>query len=172
MNYRENHWEIDEYAPYQVALEDDHSLIYVPLDDNRYCREALAEDLRIIGRSDALAEDVVAVDEVKETHSINNTLNCFNNKEHDFHNHRNGRCQCCNDCPKLWTYAELYSEHYRCATRNNLTISRHREDLGNRKLGDSIDLQPSGLIAGVGGFLQAPTLDDYRPELRFPMMVG
>ena len=39
---RENHWEIDEYAPYQVALEDDHSLIYVPLDDNRYCREALA----------------------------------------------------------------------------------------------------------------------------------
>ena len=59
---------------------------------------------------------------------------------------------------KLWTYAELYSEHYRCATRNNLTISRHREDLGNRKLGDSIDLQPSGLIAGVGGFLQAPTL--------------
>ena len=90
----------DEYAPYQVALEDDHSLIYVPLDDNRYCREALAEDWRIIGRSDALAEDVVAVDEVKETHSINNTLNCFNNKEHDFHNHRNG------SSIKISTYAE------------------------------------------------------------------
>ena len=55
MNYRESHWEIDEYAPYQVALEDDYSLIYVPLDDDRYCREALAEDLRIIGRAPAAA---------------------------------------------------------------------------------------------------------------------
>ena len=62
-------------------------------------------------------------------------------------------------------YAELY-EHYRCATRNNLTISRHREDLGNRKLGDSIDLQPSGLI-GVGGFLQAPTLVRYPRNYAF-----
>ena len=167
MNYRESHWDVDEYAPYQVALEDDYSLIYVPLDDDRYCREALAEDLRIIGRSDALAEDVVVVDEVIKTPDIHNTLNCSKSEEYDFHNHRNGRCQCCNNCPELWTYAELYSEHYRCAARNNLTISRHREELGNHKLGDSVDLQPSGIIAGVGGFLQAPTLVRLPPGITF-----
>ena len=43
------------FAPYQVVLEDDRSLIYVPEDDDRYCREPTAQDLHILGRTDALA---------------------------------------------------------------------------------------------------------------------
>ena len=56
LHYHEEHWEEGVTAPYQVALEEDHALIYVPEDDNRYCREATVEDLRIIHRMDALAE--------------------------------------------------------------------------------------------------------------------
>ena len=50
LNYRETHWPAEQTAPYQVMLDDDHSLIYVPQDDDRLCREATAEDLKIIGR--------------------------------------------------------------------------------------------------------------------------
>ena len=56
LHYHEEHWEEGVTAPYQVALEEDHALIYVPEDDSRYCREATVEDLRIIHRMDALAE--------------------------------------------------------------------------------------------------------------------
>ena len=122
MNYREDHWAQDEFAPYQVALEEDYSLIYVPLDDDRYCREALKEDLRIIGRKDALAEDIIELTDKKKSVVFNDQLNCQNGDYIDYHNHRNGRCQCCNDCPKSWTFAELYSEHYRCAARNDLRL--------------------------------------------------
>ena len=38
------------FAPYQVVLEDDRSLIYVPEDDDRYAREPTAQDLHILGR--------------------------------------------------------------------------------------------------------------------------
>ena len=55
LHYREPHWPAEQTAPYQVSLDDDHSLIYVPQDDDRLCREAKPEDLRIIGRIDALA---------------------------------------------------------------------------------------------------------------------
>lgn len=33
LDYREAHWPAEKTAPYQVALEDDHTLIYVPEDD-------------------------------------------------------------------------------------------------------------------------------------------
>ncbi|HII37393.1 MAG TPA: hypothetical protein HA354_02715, partial [Candidatus Poseidoniaceae archaeon] len=75
-NYREDHWGQGEFAPYQVALEENYSLIYVPLDDDRYCREALKEDLRIIGRKDALAEDVVEMDNGQKSVNLNDQLNC------------------------------------------------------------------------------------------------
>ena len=54
-NYREDPWPEGMFAPYQVVLEDDRSLIYVPEDDDRYCREPTAQDLHILGRTDALA---------------------------------------------------------------------------------------------------------------------
>ena len=55
LRYREDHWPAGVEAPYQVALEADHELIYVPEDDARYCREATPEDPRIASRMDALA---------------------------------------------------------------------------------------------------------------------
>ena len=56
LNYRETTWAEDIFAPYQVLLDDNHSLIYVPLDNEKYCREATYEDIRILKRNDALAE--------------------------------------------------------------------------------------------------------------------
>ena len=55
LHYREDHWAADQVAPYQVALEGDHSLIYVPHEDPRFCREATQEDLNIERRLDTLA---------------------------------------------------------------------------------------------------------------------
>lgn len=55
LHYREDHWPAGRSAPYQVMLEADHALIYVPEDDARYCREATREDARIARRMDALA---------------------------------------------------------------------------------------------------------------------
>ena len=40
LRYREAQWPAQKTAPYQVALEDDHTLIYVPEDDDRCCRGA------------------------------------------------------------------------------------------------------------------------------------
>ena len=167
MNYREDHWAQDEFAPYQVALEEDYSLIYVPLDDDRYCREALKEDLRIIGRKDALAEDIIELTDKKKAAVFNDQLNCQNGDYIDYHNHRNGRCQCCNDCPKSWTFAELYSEHYRCAARNDLKVTRYEINLGCYRPGDSVDFNPDNFIVDAGGFLQAPTLVRLPPGLTF-----
>ena len=167
MNYREDHWGEHEFAPYQVALEEDYSLIYVPLDDDRYCREALKEDLRIIGRKDALAEDIIELTDKKKSVVFNDQLNCENGDYIDYHNHRNGRCQCCNDCPKSWTFAELYSEHYRCAARNDLKVTRYEINLGCYRPGDSVDFNPDNFIVDAGGFLQAPTLVRLPPGLTF-----
>ena len=47
LNYREENWAEEMFAPYQVLLEDNYSLIYVPEDDDRYCREVTNEDIRI-----------------------------------------------------------------------------------------------------------------------------
>ncbi|MGF1469569.1 MAG: hypothetical protein ACFCGT_25895 [Sandaracinaceae bacterium] len=55
LHYREDHWPAGMVAPYQVALEADPTLIYVPEDDARYCREPTPEDLRVARRMDALA---------------------------------------------------------------------------------------------------------------------
>ena len=55
LHYREMDWPTNMVAPYQVVLEADQMLIYVPEDDARYCREATREDLRISRRMDALA---------------------------------------------------------------------------------------------------------------------
>ena len=56
LNYRESNWPEGEVAPYQVALEEDYSLIYVPEDSDRFCRETTPEDRRVLARKDALAE--------------------------------------------------------------------------------------------------------------------
>ncbi len=55
LNYRESNWPEGEFAPYQVALKEDYSLIYVPEDSDRYCCETAPEDRRILRRKDALA---------------------------------------------------------------------------------------------------------------------
>ena len=49
LNYRESNWPEGEVAPYQVALEEDYSLIYVPEDSDRYCCETTPEDLEFYG---------------------------------------------------------------------------------------------------------------------------
>ena len=54
-HYRQAHWPAEKSAPYQVALEEDHTLIYVPEDDDRCCREPTLADLRMARRKDALA---------------------------------------------------------------------------------------------------------------------
>ena len=56
LNYREETWPQEKVAPYQVALDLDYSLIYVPKDDDRFCRKATDEDVKILSRKDALAE--------------------------------------------------------------------------------------------------------------------
>ena len=55
LQYREAHWPRQRTAPYQVLLDADHALIYVPQDDDAYCRQATPEDVRIALRADALA---------------------------------------------------------------------------------------------------------------------
>ena len=55
-NYREKNWPEGQVAPYQVALEADYSLIYVPEDSDNFCREATSEDQSVFKRKDALAE--------------------------------------------------------------------------------------------------------------------
>ncbi|MEM6733590.1 MAG: hypothetical protein AAF658_18670, partial [Myxococcota bacterium] len=63
LQYREDHWPANRVAPYQVSLEADHALIYVPEDDARYCREATPEDLRIARHTDALATSPLSMKE-------------------------------------------------------------------------------------------------------------
>mgnify|MGYP006232190779 CR=1 FL=1 len=56
LDYHEDGWTEQDVAPYQVALLEGHSLIYVPKDDDRFCRLATDEDIKILSRSDALAK--------------------------------------------------------------------------------------------------------------------
>ena len=84
-----------------------------------------------------------------------------------FQSYRQGRCQGCGPCPANWSNVELYSEHYRCAERNGLTITRHSMDLGDVKIGDPIQARLEGVPAALGGFMQAPTLARLPPGVRF-----
>ena len=117
LNYRETTWAEDIFVPYQVLLDDNYTLIYVPEDNDRYCREATVEDVRILKRKDALADiesEIIDVGQSKPD-SKENKLSCDNDpNESTYERYRKGRCHCCNDCPKDWSYVELYSEHYRC----------------------------------------------------------
>merc|ERR1711934_1213396 len=54
LNYREETWHQGMVAPYQVLLEVDHELIYVPKDVADFCRGATPEDMRISRCMDAL----------------------------------------------------------------------------------------------------------------------
>ena len=47
LDYREDAWPEDRVAPYQVMLDGSYALIYVPKDNDRFCRKATEEDVRI-----------------------------------------------------------------------------------------------------------------------------
>ena len=49
IDYREHNWAIGQTAPYQVILEENSTLIYVPEDDDRCCRLATVEDTLSVG---------------------------------------------------------------------------------------------------------------------------
>ena len=53
IDYREHNWAVGQMAPYQVILEENSTLIYVPEDDDRCCRLATVEDTRISRQLDA-----------------------------------------------------------------------------------------------------------------------
>ncbi|MEM6504936.1 MAG: hypothetical protein AAF711_05680 [Planctomycetota bacterium] len=173
LNYREDHWPAGTLAPYQVALETDHTLIYVPEDDGRYCRKASPEDLRIARRADALAMPREGRDETEtqtdpvDTQRVTEPPGCVDgtSKPGD-PDYRSGACHCCNRCPRSWSAVELYSEHYRCAERNGVKVTQHKVDLGTARVGDPIN-QPA--IEGLPGegFMQCPTLVRLPPGLRF-----
>ncbi|MEC7518605.1 MAG: hypothetical protein VYE22_02005 [Myxococcota bacterium] len=164
LHYREGDWPAGTVAPYQVALEEDHALIYVPEDDARYCREPTPEDLRIARRADALAAPPVDL-EVTQGES-DSQLGCEAvAAEPGSPGYRSGRCHCCQRCPRSWSCAELYSEHYRCAARNGLRVTRRAVDLGVVRVGDSLAHPASA--GSRGGFMQAPTLVRLPPGVRF-----
>lgn len=171
LNYREDNWPEGQLAPYQVALDFDYSLIYVPKDDDRFCRKATDEDVKISSRSDALAEyNPRKVDNeiISDGSEPDSNLCCPDDSSPlQYRSYRKGRSHCCNDCPKNWLYAELYSEHYRCADRNNLKISHHKIDLGTFKLGESLNYEPDGFLQNKIGFMQAPTLVRLPPGIIF-----
>ena len=145
LHYRESHWPADRVAPYQVALENDHDLIFVPYDDSRVCREATSEDRRIARRMDALAALPPGLED--EPEPVGRTTNC---------------CDC---CPGNWGCAELYSEHYRCSMRNELKVTRRTFDLGTIRVGDTVHCGAEETTRG--GFMQCPTLVRLPPGVRF-----
>jgi hypothetical protein len=165
LHYREDHWPAERTAPYQVALEEDHALIYVPIDDARYCREPTPEDARMARRMDALAalpRGLGGNDPARSTH-----LGCSGGTgSPGSAGYRNGQCDGCDGCPRSWTSVELYSEHYRCAERNGLKVTRRAVDLGTVRVGDHVHHTVEGL-ASREGFLQAPTLVRLPPGVRF-----
>ncbi len=177
LRYREDHWPAGKEAPYQVALEADHALIYVPVDDARYCREATREDLRIARRMDALAELPPGPDETEVRSepepnggvaTIGAQLGCVDGTtQPGSAGYRDGRCHCCHCCPRSWSCVELYSEHYRCAARNELKVTRRAVDLGIVRVGDSVHHPANMDPPSGGGFMQCPTLVRLPPGVRF-----
>ncbi len=173
--YREEHWPSEQVAPYQVMLEADHSLIYVPEDDPRLCRAATQADLNIARRMDALAGLSTGLDDVEQEpesmsvtiRSDNDLLVCSDTTTQPGGAYRSGRCHCCNPCPRSWSYVELYSEHYRCAIRNHLKVTRHTLDLGTIQVGASVHRQVTEGLATKEGYAQAATLVRLPPGLSF-----
>jgi hypothetical protein len=169
LRYREPHWPAGTEAPYQVALEDDHTLIYVPEDDAAYCREATHEDLRIARCMDALAAapgDLQGGD--PEATGVAAVLGCPGGKASiGSTGYRDGRCHGCDGCPRSWSCVELYSEHYRCAARNGLKVTRRAVDLGTVRVGQSLHHPAGDSIPVKEGFLQCPTLVRLPPGVRF-----
>ena len=176
LDYREDHWPIGKDAPYEVLLNDNHTLIYVPEDNSRYCREATNEDLKIAHRMDAL--DVLP-SEVNMIKSFNEEPNNFDSSNKSSigceqgeakpgsPGYRTGRCYCCHYFPKNWSYAELYSEHYRCVARNGIRITRQTVNLGRISVGEQIKHQPGQDLLSKDGFMQAPTLVRLPPGVSF-----
>ena len=170
-NYREDNWPKEDVAPYQVALEGDYTLIYVPQDSDNFCRKATEEDMNILARNDALAELKTDLEQENKSSQISvkeSNLCCTNDSfPLQYQSYRRGRCFCCNDCPKNWLHAELYSEHYRCADRNNVKITRHEVNLGDVKVGEQLDYKLDDSFPIKDGFLQAPTLPRLPPGIEF-----
>ena len=171
LNYREDSWPEGEVAPYQVALEEDYSLIYVPVDDDRFCREITNEDVMILQRKDALAAHQPKGKGKKSTkiETSNDAFLCCSDQpsEPQHLSYRKGRCFCCNDCPREWSYAELYSEYYTCASRNNLNVSQHTIDLGTLNVGEGIHHNLDQFSFTKKGFMQAPTIVKLPPGVLF-----
>lgn len=175
LHYREDDWPADRVAPYQVSLEADHALIYVPEDDVRYCREATPEDLRIARRLDALASFPPGPDgtdlhrETIDTNApVGTPLGCAGSTaQPGGFGYRDGRCHGCDCCPQCWSYVELYSEHYRCAKRNALKVTQHAVDLGVVRVGDSLHHAAVEDLLTKRGFMQCPTLVRLPPGVRF-----
>jgi len=168
-NYREKNWPEGQVAPYQVALEADYSLIYVPEDSDNFCREATSEDQSVFKRKDALAEYQNGMEVTNSSTGKNKSNLCCsqNSTSLQYQSYRKGRCFCCDDCPRDWTYAELYSEHYRCVERNNLKVTRHRIDLGTLTVGETLNHASDKFLADRKGFMQAPTLVRLPPGIQF-----
>ncbi|MEM9016502.1 MAG: hypothetical protein AAGC68_05775 [Verrucomicrobiota bacterium] len=175
-HYREDHWPAEQVAPYQVLLENDEMLIYVPEDDDRYCRAAANEELRMARRPDALAALPVdpkvtgseTVPKPNRMGSAEPQLRCDGvPTEPGTAGYRGGRCYCCESCPRSWSAVELYSEHYRCAERNGLAVTRRHVDLGTVCIGESVHYAPSDILPCHEGFLQCPMLVRLPPGLRF-----
>ncbi|MEM7698738.1 MAG: hypothetical protein AAF236_10075, partial [Verrucomicrobiota bacterium] len=176
LHYREDSWPAEQVAPYQVLLGADQLLIYVPEDDDRYCRAATDEEMKMARRPDALAT-LPSQPEVAETEpgleskgveSMSPQLRCGGEPaELGTAGYRSGRCHCCESCPRTWSAAELYSEHYRCAERNGLAVTRQTVDLGTLRVGDSVHQAAGEMTPCEEGFLQSPMLVRLPPGLRF-----
>ena len=197
LHYREPGWPTEQVAPYQVALEEDRALIYVPQDDPRYCREATRQDAHVARRPDTLAmlpdgaEAGAAVAGAAgaagtkppatslllgcpwhraldaEPDAGAVTATAGGRVEAGVSGYRDGRCRGCDRRPRCWSCVELYSEHYRGAERNGLAVTRRAVDLGTVRVGDSVHRIPPGPPPAAGGFLQAPTLARLPPGLTF-----
>ncbi|MEL7267527.1 MAG: hypothetical protein AAFP69_22330, partial [Planctomycetota bacterium] len=175
LHYREDHWPDDDVAPYQIAIEEDHALIYAPEDDDDYCRVPTPEDLRIARCADALAPsptgqglDRPSDENQRRAPTLANGLRCDDVTLQSYHaGYRDGRCQGCNGCPQTWSNVELYSEHYRCAKRNGLNVRNHAIDLGEVKVGETVRFAETENLPIQKGFMQSPTLVRLPPGVVF-----
>ena len=166
LRYREDHWPAGREAPYQVALEESNDLIFVPHDDVQCCREPTPEDLRIACRTDALATLPEGMEgepqPAREAELFGAQLGGADGARGSSTSYRSGRCHCCDGCPRAWSCAEMYSEHYRCAARNGLRVTQRVANLGTVRVGSAMQHAGSGV-----GFMQCPTLVRLPPGVRF-----
>ena len=169
IDYREHNWAIGQTAPYQVILEENSTLIYVPEDDDRCCRLATVEDTRISRQLDALAphSEEYQLTGPYSSDQPEDKLNCVHDSPQSIHDYRQGLCHCCSPCPHRWSSAELYSQHYRAAERNGLKVTHHAIDLGRVTVGESLELNSTEAYHVQTGFMQCPTLVRLPPGLSF-----